>query len=317
MKSIVVRKKNRRIIISLLLAVTLIFTSVSFSFANEVDTSETEICSINGDLYQDLDDVDIDELADDISVLEAIGFDEDNIIGVITGNDIEVTDAVIATEESAGGTVETEQCNTFSYQTTDDVVSEITVVDETDDGGVVINISEGDLNDVLYFDDNGDLYLDGNKVEYSSTVEASESDTLIPNSYTLYGWSGIAIPPTKSSDYTILQTTYTNNNVKFGKKVRDITLSALISIFTAAFTGPLGIISGFVLNPIVSEFKTFANRIAPNAEVASFNIKVYGTNKSTTSATYTKYTGSIYMYKNCSGVSDSVIMYKKATRIAK
>jgi len=282
--SLQIKERKMRKILITVLCICLILTStiVSFGDSPKEKVGENKFQKA----YNKMDKHHKARMQDETEILEAIGFYENMIIDATTDK----KDNII-----------------YELQLTDDVISEIIVVENLD--GILLDITEGNLHDELLFDENGDIYIDGYKVELS--IDEEPFDNLEPNASDVT-WSNSVF-----SGSTPYKTSYDSSECKAdinaGKKINDMTvgvLSTLISKFSVYIGAGASIFSS-----LASDIKDVVKRLCPDAAYLSYKVYRYSSTVNTSTKSYYKYTGTFWMKTNYTGYSVSNSIYMRRVLI--
>ena len=158
---------------------------------------------------------------------------------------------------------------TYIYQWTDTVRSEITV--EGTSNGRLLTIKEGDLLNTLEITNDGRYILNGNVVTFSSseTIPPSGTGIIMPR-YPVDTYYTEDCPYGSDSDYTDYYTFNAKSNIGFGTAFAQITITAFIAILGAVVSPVLGLAASFA-TAILSSFQEYD----PHSMCASYKETQY------------------------------------------
>ncbi len=151
--------------------------------------------------------------------------------------------------------------------TAEGVKSDIQIQKAEQDETIVLKIIENDKIDVIEFDNDGTIFLDGNPVilDYSEENCDDMQDTIEANgAYRYYS----SCPVSNASNYTYYAKTKTYN-MKLRKLICRCTVSGIMTICSAAVGGWGAAIGSYVLSTVISE-ATLAD-----GEVLKIKAKIY------------------------------------------
>lgn len=174
-----------------------------------------------------------DEVYDDLEVLSSLGLAPE----IVEGAQVDGEDVI------------------YTYKITDDCVDEV-AVEQTEDA-VVMQVTEGDIQNEVVFNDDGSVYLDGEEVIYEieetdedavdsdiqDAVDEDDTDSDIQDAETIQdmdaedgeltqstgGWKWSASKPSKIKKYGSYKASWKCANVKFAKEIRNFAASTLLS----------------------------------------------------------------------------------------
>lgn len=147
--------------------------------------------------------------------------------------------------------VEVQTDNVYNLKVSNAIADEIKI-DNEENGAIEMNVTEGDINNSFRVEENGDVYIDGEKLIFESTTDedTEQNDTELSTG----GWSWSTKKPSKIKSY--------ENLSKLNWSCKNVTLSNIISkiavtVITAALTKTnpnVGLGMG-ITTDIISEFK--------------------------------------------------------------
>lgn len=213
-------KRNRKnAFISITLGMLLVFSTFAIAFAETDETSQVATGEENTDAVTDQiiaeGDYTIeqeDEIADDIDNLDSLGIPIDNIDDV--------------SEEHEG--------MLYSVKMTNTVTDKINI-DEQNNGDIVMDIDEGEnIHDELVVKENGDMYLDGNKIIVENE---SNNENVTPSIY--YTWYTASKVPSriKNEPYGSYSRTWVCSNINLQKAIRDTSIGAILGVVNGGVPG--------------------------------------------------------------------------------
>ena len=205
---------------------------------------------------------------------------------------------------------------TYTYNLTDDIISEITIVEKSRDY-ITLDIVEGDLRNIVTIYNDGRLFVDGNEAIFNVTEskfngkdDQRQGSEVVPNE-TQYYWYTSAPSPTKDIDYTKLIRTHSTSNASLGTKW-NLATSSFVSLAIRAVLGLTiaGTITNGIISTIAASMKANAEKLNPTGEYWSYTIPEYQAPAYyTTFTTYIKYSGWYYVYPNHAGTAHHQPMY--------
>lgn len=179
------------------------------------------------------------------------------------------------------------------------------------DGGVIITYIEGLKKDVVDYRDNGDIYLDGNKVEFSTAADSSIG-TIVPKSGVRYDYDDESF--VSNGVYKLIEQDQIDN-VKTGKTIRNMTISALANILLKAI---LKLNVGLTIALEVAKILPHAVSVIGKAELSNFNgdylsmsATKWKNEKSDAFVQYYWYHFTYYLSKNCTGKYTTKDLYER------
>ncbi len=231
--------KNKSVKMFLGIMMSVIVATISIPVVNAqeaVPAGEENVDAVVQNLVEETEELEglEDEVYDDLEVLGSLGFDPE----IVEGAQVDGEDVI------------------YTYKITDDCVNEV-AVEQTEDA-VVMQVTEGDIQNEVVFNDDGSVYLDGEEVIYE--IEEADADAVDSNiqdavgevavdsdiqdaetiqdmdaedselTQSTGGWKWSASKPGKIKKYGSYKAGWKCANVKFAKKIRDIAASTLLSL---------------------------------------------------------------------------------------
>ncbi len=191
-------------------------------------------------------------------------------------------------------------------------VDEKTIVQLNEyDGGVIITYIEGNKKDVVDYRDNGEIYVDGNKVEFTKTSN-SQVGTIVPKSGVRHDYDDTSF--VSGGAYKLIEQDQMDN-VKTGKTIRNMTSSALGSILLKAILGlSLGITTALKLAKILPHAVSIIGKAELynyNGDYMSMSATKWKNEKSDAFIQYYWYHFTYYLSKNCTGKYTTKDLYER------
>lgn len=231
--------KNKSVKMFLGIMMSVIVATISIPVVNAqeaVPAGEENVDAVVQNLVEETEELEglEDEVYDDLEVLGSLGLDPE----IVEGAQVDGEDVI------------------YTYKITDDCVNEV-AVEQTEDA-VVMQVTEGDIQNEVVFNDDGSVYLDGEEVIYE--IEEADADAVDSNiqdavgevavdsdiqdaetiqdmdaedselTQSTGGWKWSASKPGKIKKYGSYKAGWKCANVKFAKKIRDIAASTLLSL---------------------------------------------------------------------------------------
>ena len=222
------KNKKMRILTGFIMSIVLMVTIMPVSYVNAEDKFDEKkgnevvddvVETLVGDNpeFEDMEDA----LYDDLEEMEAIGLD------------LELLDKANFKDNKA----------IYTYTFQNDCTDEIML--EQNDKSVIMNISEGEKQNNLEIKDDGNIYLDGEKIDIETMendADNYEQDDELKQSVAgcYWNWYSKSKAPShlkKASYEKSVHNSYKVKNVKLAKAVKSITTAAFIAILAAATNG--------------------------------------------------------------------------------
>lgn len=208
---------------------------------------------------------------------------------------------------------------TYAYALTDEVTNYVTVQDNAD-GSVVLDVREGDLQDTITIDENGDLWVNDMKVEPTGsvveTVIMSGDSGIMPRVAMQYDYSGsnFSKAAQNGSYNSSAAYVYYNANLYLGGKILEMTGTAIGTILAQAIAPDNTYVADLLSSAcgsIAASLKTAAGNLAYDSNSISYRITVYGHPINDSFESYWKHSGKYYPGYDYGGSPVSKTFYEK------
>lgn len=197
-----------------------------------------------------------------------------------------------------------------------DIQNRIVVLEDSDEK-VVIHVKQDEICNILEIFKNGDLVLDGNKVEITRekniTLESTVPEVMPRAGATIY-WKDSVTYGT-AADYNVFKKNENVSNIALTQQIYKIALSVLVEIMGAAMSGLEGELVSFALGASDDIYQYFIDK-DPYSKYMSCKSKVY-THKNYSSgyipSLFTfiyKYDSTFYSKASYAGAQKNVKVYK-------
>lgn len=177
-----------------------------------------------------------------------------------------------------------------------------TILLKNNNENIILDVTSGEKHDVLTIKTNGELILDGCKVEFSK-INFNESDSGIEPYGTIWKGTKSTSPygSLKASDYNKFLTSG-KQNLSLGKALDQITVTVLCSVLSTA-TGFVG--AAFSLTSFATSIISALSSVNPKTKYLGCECTTY-----TCGPDNYKYISKYYANTNCTGTYKKITTYE-------
>lgn len=218
-----------------------------------------------------------DKIIDDIENLESIGVNSDNLsLADNTGNEDFL----------------------YNLQLGNNVTDQIKIK-ETTSGNLKVDIFEDDIHDIILFESDGSILVNGKHVVFETSEEHIDMEVIPQARTSVYSSKPFK---GKKSNYTKKIKTYRKDSVNTGNLIKDLAVGTIATLISSALSATLpGNVAISAVSTLASKMKNAAETHGPKSAYFSYEVVKKEYPQKTTLNRYYMHTGKYYIYRNCTG----------------
>lgn len=218
--------KNKSVKMFLGIMMSVIVATISIPVVNAQEAlpaGEENVDAVVRNLVEETEELEglEEEVYDDLEVLGSLGLAPE----IVEGAQVEGEDVI------------------YTYKLSDDCINEV-AVEQTDDA-VIMQVTEGEIQNEVVFNDDGSVYLDGEEVIYEMEESGEDvTDSNVQDAETIEdmsdeggelmqstgGWKWSTSKPSKIKKYGSYKLNWKCASVKLAKKISETATTALLSL---------------------------------------------------------------------------------------